>query len=79
MASWDEWVQDVAGTVIKTKAQADYVYPYQVQQMRLQAMGDLGIYEEGYRGVNGQMVQGGGVSPVLIVGALLVVAVLVLK
>lgn len=79
MASWDEWIQDVAGTVIKTKAQADYIAPYEIQRMRLQAYGDVGMYDEGYRGVGGQVLPGGQVSPVLIVGALLVVAVLVLK
>jgi len=44
---WEEWFQNVAGSVIKDVSQAKFQQPYEIQKLRLQALGDLGLYTEG--------------------------------
>lgn len=44
---WGDWFQGVAGSVIDRAAQAKYVQPYEIDKMRLQALGDMGYYTEG--------------------------------
>lgn len=44
---WEEWFQNVAGSVIKDASQAKFQQPYEIQKLRLQALGDLGLYNEG--------------------------------
>lgn len=44
---WEEWFQNVAGSVIKDASQAKFQQPYEIQKLRLQALGDLGLYTEG--------------------------------
>lgn len=44
---WEEWFQNVAGSVIKDASQAKFTQPYEIQKLRLQALGDLGLYTEG--------------------------------
>ncbi len=80
MAAWDEWIQDVAGTVIKQAGQAEYVYPYQIQSQQMQQLGQLGFYTEGYPGtVAPGQSQGLAVSPsLLLLGGVLLVAMMVL-
>lgn len=45
--AWEEWIQNVAGSVIKDASQAKFQQPYEVQKLRLQALGELGLYNEG--------------------------------
>lgn len=74
---WSDWVQDVAGSVIKTAANAEYVQPYEVQKLRLQALGDLGIYTEGQQLPRQQANALGGISPtVLLIGGVVLAIVL---
>lgn len=44
---WEEWFQNVAGSVIKDASQAKFQQPYEIQKLRLQALGELGLYNEG--------------------------------
>jgi hypothetical protein len=44
---WGDWFQGVAGSVIDRAAQAKYVQPYEIDKLRLQALGDMGYYTEG--------------------------------
>ena len=60
---WSDWVQDVAGSVIKSAADSKYVQPYEVQKLRLQALGDLGPYTEGEPQRQAAL---GGISPTLL-------------
>lgn len=77
--SWEQWFQDVAGSVINKAADAKYQQPYNIEQLRIQARADngLGFYEEGQAGVSGAL--GGllgmssGTTVLLIGGALLLV------
>lgn len=48
---WSEWVQDVSGSLINQWGNAKFTQPYEVQKMQLQALGQLGIYQEGQAGI----------------------------
>lgn len=76
-SNWADWFQGVAGSVIGKAADAQYVKPYDVQSLRLQALGNGGYYTEGMPGTR---LTGTGLSSgtLLLIGAALV-AVLVLK
>lgn len=77
---WEEWVQNVAGSVIKDASQAKFTQPYELQKLRLTALGELGYYNEGQpqpavaTGLFG-MSQGA----VLLLGLSLVVAFVAMK
>lgn len=76
-AAWGDWFRDVAGSVIGKASDAAYVRPYDIQAMRLEALGDMGYYAEGQRGTMSQT--GGGITPgmmLLIGGAILAVVML---
>ncbi len=47
MATWEEWAQNVGGNVINSAVSAKYQQPYDIQKLRLQALGEVGIYDEG--------------------------------
>ena len=48
MGDWQEWFQDVAGSVVKSAANAKYNQPYEIQKLQLQALGANGlVYPEG--------------------------------
>lgn len=49
--SWDTWIQDVAGSVIGKAADAKYSQPYEIERLRLQALGSTGYYTEGQAGI----------------------------
>lgn len=51
-SSWSSWFQNVAGGVIGKAADATYVRPYDIQALRLQALGDQGYYTEGKAGTS---------------------------
>lgn len=44
---WEEWFQNVAGGVIKDASAAQFVQPYEIQKLRLTALGEMGPYIEG--------------------------------
>lgn len=77
---WSDWFQQQAGNILGAAAQAKYVQPYEVQKLRLQALGEAGIYEEGQPGT--QRPGGGiaGISPsMLLIGGAVILAVVLLK
>lgn len=80
MEEWGSWLQGVAGGLIDKWGTAEYVQPYNLQAMRLQALGQLGMYEEGQ---TGRIMQAGAVPQIngtwLIAGGVILAAVLLLK
>lgn len=48
--SWETWFQDVGASVINKAADAKWTQPYEVDKLRLRALGELGLYEEGQAG-----------------------------
>lgn len=76
--NWETWFQDVAGSVINKAADAKFSQPYEIDRMRLQALGETGYYTEGQAMAKGGAI--GGISPtVLLIGGAVLVAVLLLK
>ena len=76
---WEEWFQKVGAQVIGDASAAKFTQPYELQKLRLQALGDLGLYTEGQP----QQVAPAGLfgmsqGTVLLIGAVLV-AVFVLR
>lgn len=75
--SWETWFQDVGKTVINQASAAKFVQPYEIDKMRMQALGDLGLYQEGQPGAGAVVARGGlfGLSQqatVLLIGGALV-------
>jgi hypothetical protein len=50
-STWESWIQGVAGNVIGKAADAQYSNDYELQRLRLQALGQMGYYQEGQPGV----------------------------
>lgn len=46
-SDWGSWFQGVAGSVIQGAAAAQFQQPYEIDKLRLQALGQLGPYTEG--------------------------------
>lgn len=80
MEDWSDWLQRVGERVIGDYSNSRWVMPYQIEQARLQALGQLGYYKEGQPGVN-VPAQGLAVNSttVLLLAGVAVVAVLLLK
>lgn len=79
MSDWSTWIQDVGAGVVDRWANAKYSQPYEVEKLKLQALGDTGYYVEGRPGTAQPVrVTGLDTSTVLLLGAA-VVAVLMLK
>lgn len=77
-SNWADWFQGVVGGVVSKAADAQYVKPYDIQSLRLQALGNGGYYTEGMPGTQQRTM--GGISPgVLLLAGAAVVAVLLLK
>jgi hypothetical protein len=79
-STWESWIQGVAGKVIGSAADAKYSQPYEIQRLRLQALGDMGYYAEGQPGTIAKTgtVAGIPTGTLLLIGAA-VVAVMLLK
>ena len=77
-SSWSSWFQNVAGGVIGKAADATYVRPYNIQELRLQALGSEGYYTEGKAGTS---AAAGGMSTttLMLLGGGLLLAVFLLK
>lgn len=78
--SWESWFQDVAGSVINKAADAKYTQPYEIDKLRIQALGDLGYYTEGQAGATSAPtgVLGMSQGTLLLVGGV-ILAVLMLR
>lgn len=48
--AWEQWFQDVSASVINKASDAKFVQPYEIDKLRLQALGELGLYQEGQPG-----------------------------
>lgn len=79
--SWETWIQKVGGGVVDKWSTATYTQPYEVQKMRIQALGEQGYYSEGQPGAASQAQrQGLQLSPmVLLLAGAAVLAVVLLK
>lgn len=78
-SSWESWFQNVAGGLIDKAGDAQYVRPYDIQEMRLQALGDLGLYSEGQAGAYRQQAAGMTTGTMLMIGGVILAAVFMLK
>ncbi|WP_302172873.1 hypothetical protein [uncultured Hydrogenophaga sp.] len=76
--SWEQWFQDVAGSVVKTAADAKFTQPYEIQRLQLQALGQNGLYyPEGRPAtVAGPVISSG---TLLLIGGAVLVAVLLTR
>jgi hypothetical protein len=74
--SWSDWTQSVLGGVIDKYSAAKWVQPYTTEQMRLQALGENGYYQEGQRQPVAQTSMMNSTTMLLIGGALLAVVLL---
>lgn len=72
--SWETWIQGVGSKLIGSAADAKFSQPYEIQKLRLQALGDMGYYTEGQAGMIRPGTVGGISSGTLLLigGALLV-------
>lgn len=81
-SSWESWIQGVAGNVIGKAADAQYSQDYELQRLRLQALGENGYYTEGQPGTlrpgMAGSVAGIPTGTLLLIGAA-VVAIMLLK
>lgn len=75
--SWESWIQNVGGGLIKTVAEAKYKAPIELQKMQLQAYSNYGVpYMEGQ--ANGmQPITAGIPQSWLLIGAVILAVVLV--
>lgn len=78
--SWESWFQGAASTALDKYTSATWVQPYELQKLKIQALGELGAYQEGTPSGPSQNGTIGGISPgVLLLGGAALLAVLLLK
>lgn len=77
---WSTWVQNVSAGLIDKAASAQYVQPYEIQKLQLEALGQTGYYREGQAGTIPPV--GGGLAisgnTLLLIGAA-VLAVMLMR
>lgn len=73
---WGAWLQNVGGGLIGAWSQATYQQPYEIQKLKIQALGDKGYYLEGKPAF---AAAPGGISPVVLIGGGLLLVALVLS
>lgn len=79
-SSWESWFQNVASGVADKYASATWVQPFELQKMRISALGETGYYQEGAPSGNVQNGTIAGISPgVLLLGGAALLAVILLK
>lgn len=80
--SWSDFLQDAGKTVISKWSDKEFTQDYEIERLRLQALGQNGYYNEGQPGTGRvqapeTMLGGVTMSPGLLIGgAVLLVAVL---
>jgi hypothetical protein len=73
---WGDWAQQVAGSLINKASDKEWVQPYEIQKMQLQALGQLGMYNEGQASLTANR-QGLTISPtLLLIGAVALIVVM---
>lgn len=75
-SDWGKWFQDVGGGLIGAWSQATYQQPYEIQKLKIQALGEKGYYLEGKPSYTAAP---GGISPMVLIGGGLLLVVLVLS
>jgi len=74
---WQTTIQDWGGTLIDRWSAAEWVQPYEVQRLHLQALGTAGMYQEGQPNMTrtGAQNQGLTITPnmLLLAGAVAIV------
>lgn len=73
---WGSWLQNVGGSVVNKIADAKYVQPYEIQKLRLQALGEAGYYDEGQPGTAAAQRPLGLSSGALLIGGALLLFLL---
>lgn len=73
---WGAWIQRVGESVINKAADAKYNQPYQIESLKLKALGDAGYYQEGQAGV---AAHNNAVPPGLLLLAVIGLAIFVMK
>ncbi len=73
---WSDWAQQVSGSLINKYADSKLTQPYEIQKLQLQALGQMGYYNEGQAtisaGRNGLQISPG----ILMLGAVVVVVMM---
>jgi hypothetical protein len=73
---WGDWAQQVSGSLINKYADNQWVQPYELQRMQLQALGQMGYYQEGQASI-GINRNGLNISPtLLLLGAVVMVVMM---
>ena len=65
-SSWDTWFQSVGSNIADKWSSSQWVQPYEIQKLQMQAMGPLGPYREGQAGITATK-QGVTISPMLLI------------
>lgn len=74
-ASFQDWAQEQAGKLLDLWGQAQVTQPYEIEKLRLRALGDGGYYEEGKAGTSKPASSGGNMLPLLVGGVILLLIV----
>ena len=73
---WGDWAQQVGGKLIDKWSDAEWRQPYELQRAQLQALGQMGYYNEGQAtisaGRNGLQISPG----ILLIGAVVMMVVM---
>lgn len=75
---WSTWAQDVSKGLIGAWSNAKYVQPYEVQKVQMQALGQLGYFNEGQAGLVANR-NGLQISPGLLMIGGIVLVVMMMK
>lgn len=74
MATWEEWIQGVGQTVVEGYAaqqSASQSQNYELQKLKIEALGQAGLYTEGQAGVRPAMNSGINSTALMIAAAVL--------
>lgn len=74
MATWEEWIQGVGQTVVDGYAaqqSASQTQNYELQKLKIEALGQAGLYTEGQAGIKPATAGGINTTALLIAGAVL--------
>lgn len=76
MGDWSQWVQGVSGSLINKWGDSKFTHPYEVQKLQMQALGQLGYFNEGQAGLavgrNGLQISPG----LLMIGGIVLVVMM---
>jgi hypothetical protein len=76
--SWEESLQSWGSTIIDKWSSKEFTQDYELQRLRLQALGQTGLYTEGQPVANLQNTVN-AMGPMLVIGGVVLVAFLLLR